>query len=248
MGTLSISTTSRPRGARLAALAGCAGAMLLATPAFAQEARARTSDEASQANLQGALMAPVRDLNLVRDQVPQVLTGAAEAPYLDPQNASCTELASMIAPLDKALGPDRGDGAEAPKQGASNMVFGAMADVTRDVIPFRGVVRRITGAAKHDQSVREAREAGQLRRAYLKGFASANGCYGPPEEQQQVAEQTISPPSPEPTPQVQLASAPPVQTAALEPPRSVTPPPAAPSPQFNLPESWKTQISASRAY
>lgn len=250
MGKPSQPSTRQPRGraaGRLAALVGCAGAMLLAAPALAEEQKARTSDEASQANLQGALLAPLRDVNLMRDKVPQALNGAKEAPYLDPQKASCAELAAMIAPLDKALGPDRGDGAKAPKPGTSNMVFGAMADVTRDVIPFRGVVRRITGAARHDQSVREAREAGQLRRAYLKGFASANGCYGPPD--QQVAARTQAEPTP--PPQIQLVSAPPIQTAALAPPAASEPAPQprpAPSPRFNLPESWRTQIAASRAY
>lgn len=249
MGKPSKPTMSKLCSPRLAALAGCAGAMLLAAPSFADEQKARTSDEASQANLQGALLAPLRDINVVRDKVPEALNGAKEAPYLDPQKASCDELAAMIAPLDKALGPDVGDGAERPKPGASNMVFGAMADVTRDVIPFRGVVRRITGASKHDQEVRAAREAGQLRRAYLKGFASANGCYGPPD--QQVAAQAEPPPPPvvEPVPQVTLASAPPIQTAALEPPTAVEPAPQpapAPSPRFNLPESWRTQLGVSR--
>lgn len=246
MGKPSNPVTEKPRALRMVAMAGCAGAMLLAgPPVLAEEQRARTSDEASQANLQGALLAPLRDVNLMRDKVPEALNGAKEAPYLDPQKASCAELAAMIAPLDKALGPDRGDGAEAPKPGASNMVFGAMADVTRDVIPFRGVVRRITGAAKHDQSVKTAREAGQLRRAYLKGFASANGCYGPPD--QQVAARTEAPP----TPEIQLVSAPPIQTAALAPPAASTPaqqPQAPPSPRYNLPESWRTQIAASQAF
>lgn len=229
---------------RLAALASCAVALLLAGPAVAEEQRARTSDEASQANLQGALLAPVRDLNLVRDQVPEVLNGAKEAPYLDPQKASCAELATMIEPLDKALGPDVGDGAEGEKPGARNMVFGAMADVTRDVIPFRGVVRRITGASKHDQEVKAAREAGQLRRAYLKGFASANGCYGPPE--QQVATQSEA--APVTAPKIQVAPA--IQTVELTPPpvTKQQPAPATPDTRFKLPESWLTQISASQTY
>lgn len=249
MGKPSKPTLSELRSLRLAALAGCTGAMLLATPGVAEE-KARTSDEASQTNLQGALLAPLRDINVVRDKVPEALNGAKEAPYLDPQKASCEELAAMIAPLDKALGPDVGDGAERPKPGASNMVFGAMADVTRDVIPFRGVVRRITGASKHDQEVKAAREAGQLRRAYLKGFASANGCYGPPDQRVAARGEPPAPVTADSAPEITLAAAPPIQTAVLEPPAAVQPAPqqpaAAPSPRFNLPESWRTQLGLSR--
>lgn len=216
---------------------GCAGAALLgATAVEAQTTQPRTSDEASQASLQGALLAPLRDVNIMRDEVPKSLTGAQEAPYLDPQKASCAELAAMIAPLEAALGPDRGDGAAPPKSGGRSMVLGALADVTRDVIPFRGVVRRLSGASRQDQKVREAREAGQLRRAYLKGFASANGCYGPP---QQVAERSDPPPPP-----VQVAQVAPVAVTPISAPAETPPEPPKPAVRFNLPESWRAQMAA----
>ncbi|WP_332773472.1 hypothetical protein [Phenylobacterium sp.] len=225
----------RRRSRRWIVGVGCAGTALLgAAAAQAQTVQPRTSDEASQATLQGALLAPLRDLNLMRDKAPKSLTGAQEAPYLDPQKASCAELAAMIAPLEVALGPDRGDGAAAPKSGGRSMVLGALADITRDVIPFRGVVRRLTGASRQDQKVREGREAGQLRRAYLKGFASANGCYGPPPLQ--VVERSDPPPPP-----AQVAQATPIAVATL--PAPTAPEPAKPVVRFNLPESWRAQMA-----
>jgi hypothetical protein len=219
--------------------AGCALAALLAAPAFAEAPR--TSEEAAQANLQGAILAPVRDLNLVRDEVPEVLTHARDAPYLEPQDASCEELAAMIAPLDAALGPE----SASDKPDASDMVFGAVADVTRDVIPFRGVIRRLTGAARQDRKVRETRQAGQLRRAYLKGFASAKNCYGPPQERLQVADAPPVAPPPIAPPPMTVPDAPPITVAALEPPAAdpATPPPP-PQPHFVLPESWTNQLAA----
>lgn len=224
-------------------IAGCAIAALLAGPVLAQP-QARTSDEASSSNFTGAITAPVRDLNLMRDQVPAVLTTARDAPYLEPQNASCVQLAEMIAPLDEALGPDPGAGAKS-QVGAGRMVYGAMADVTRDVIPFRSVVRRITGAARGDQKVRETREAGHLRRAYLKGFASAKNCYGPPQPDAKVQVADAPPAA--------LREQPPIAVAALDAPSTVPAPtpvseaaaPAdqQPQPRFVLPESWVTQIN-----
>lgn len=240
MGTPSQTSIRNPGAGRWIALAGCAGALLLTAPATAYADPAQTSDEASQANLQGALLAPLRDVNLMKDEVPQVLNGAQEAPYLHPETASCAQLSQMIAPLEAALGPDRGDGIEVRKTGVGTMVYGAVADVTRDAIPFRGVVRRLTGAARQDQKVREAREAGQLRRAYLKGFASAKGCYGPPQEQ--VIASVEAPPP------VRLSTAPPVQVSTLTPPAPAERTPTVqavsdPSPRFNLPESWRSQMS-----
>lgn len=229
-------------GRRWAVLAGCAGAVMLAAPAaLAEGPKARTSDEASEQNLRGALLAPLRDVNLMKDEVPTVLAGAKEAPYLDPENASCDQLAQMIAPLDKALGPDTGDGAEVAKGGVGTMVYGAVADVTRDAIPFRGVVRRLTGAAAQDQKVRETRQAGNLRRAYLKGFASAKGCYGPP--QQETVHVDAAPAAPIVPPV--LTVAPPITVATLDLPPTTTEPaaPAPPAePRFNLPESWRVQV------
>ena len=234
--------TRRPGARRGAAAMACAvTAALAATGALAQSPPVRTSDEAGEANLQGALLAPLRDVNLMRDKVPKALNGAQDAPYLSPEDASCAQLAEMIAPLDKALGPDTGDGAETQKPGVGSMVFGALADVTRDAIPFRGVVRRITGASKQDQKVREARQAGHLRRAYLKGFASAKGCYGPVRPQVAQAE---------PAPSPELVKAPPVVVSALEPPpvkvAASAPQVVSSSPVFNLPDSWRAQLGGNR--
>lgn len=230
-------------------ITGCAIAALLAGPVLAQP-QARTSEEASSANFAGAITAPIRDLNLMRDEVPEVLTTARDAPYLDPQNASCAQLAEMIAPLDEALGPDPGAGAKIETGGAGRLAYGAMADVTRDVIPFRGVVRRITGAARADQKVRETREAGQLRRAYLKGFASAKNCYGPPQNQEKVEVADTKPVALPPAP---LAEQPPIAVASLDAPSTVpaptpvsqttTAPTREPQPRYVLPESWVTQIN-----
>lgn len=40
-----------------------------------------------------------------------------------------------------------------------------------DILPFRSIIRRISGADRHAKKVQFAYEAGQLRRAYLKGVA-----------------------------------------------------------------------------
>jgi hypothetical protein len=50
-----------------------------------------------------------------------------------------------------------------------------------NIIPFRGVVRRISGAEKHAKQLDRAYQAGKLRRAFLKGLALSRGgeCLAP---------------------------------------------------------------------
>ena len=44
-------------------------------------------------------------------------------------------------------------------------------------LPFRGIIRKITGAESHQKKLATAYEAGKLRRAYLKGLAEVH--FGP---------------------------------------------------------------------
>ena len=50
------------------------------------------------------------------------------------------------------------------------------AGAASDAIPFRGWVRKLTGAERHDSFVQAAIIAGGVRRAYLKGLGEARGC------------------------------------------------------------------------
>lgn len=43
-------------------------------------------------------------------------------------------------------------------------------------IPFRGVIREVSGANRHEWEFRQAISAGLMRRAYLKGRGEQMGC------------------------------------------------------------------------
>ncbi|MDZ4318955.1 MAG: hypothetical protein U1A07_08985, partial [Phenylobacterium sp.] len=82
-------------------------------------------------------------------------------------------------------------------QGRST-AFGAVAGFTQDVIPFRGWVRKLSGAEQHDNLVRDAIIAGGVRRAYLKGLGEARGCNPPAtpnhgREKPEVIQQELKP-------------------------------------------------------
>ena len=145
--------------------------------------RAQTNSQASRESLKGAAQAPLRDLNVIRTQVPQVLIEALADPYARPNTRKCPELVAMILPLDDALGADidvpASEEEQSMVQRGRPIALGAMASMASDVIPFRGVVRQVTGAAKHDEYVLAAILAGTARRAYLKGLGEARGCKPP---------------------------------------------------------------------
>lgn len=134
-----------------------------------------------------AVTAPLTDLNLVREAIPPVLQAAQKAPYGPPADGSCPTLAREVEALDAALGADldaTASGtdptlAERGAEAATDAVIGAVRNTTEGVIPFRGWVRKLTGAERYAKEVAAAIAAGTIRRAYLKGLGTAAGCPPP---------------------------------------------------------------------
>jgi hypothetical protein len=150
--------------------------------------RVQTSSQASRESLKGATEAPLRDLNLLRTKIPDALLAAMADPYeRPPKKARCQDLVNLIAPLDEALGadldvpPTNDDALERGRlvEQGRGAAYGAVAGVASDAIPFRGWVRKLTGAERHDRFVQAAINAGAVRRAYLKGLGEAKGCNPP---------------------------------------------------------------------
>jgi hypothetical protein len=143
----------------------------------------RTSDQVKQGSVQGAATTPLRDLNVMKVEIPDILLEAARDPYKrPPRNWRCATLVGLLRPLEAALGPDldqpADDDRDLTDRGKSTALSVA-GDLAGSAIPFRGVVRRLSGAASHDRRVQEAILAGSVRRAYLKGLGEARGCPAP---------------------------------------------------------------------
>jgi hypothetical protein len=146
-----------------------------------------------------AVLSPFEDLNLIKDKIPLALQEAIVAPYDPPRDKSCEALAAAIAPLTLALGPDldepnnktnpslleRGSGM------AGDVAIDAVRGAAQSLIPFRGWVRKLSGADSYAKLVRAAIIAGGVRRAYLKGLGEAMGCAAPAS----VTRVSITPPS-----------------------------------------------------
>jgi hypothetical protein len=144
----------------------CAGA--LAAPAAAQSTTEKPPDPVT-----GAVQQPFKDLNIVHDKIPPVLSRAATAPYVETQPRDCAAMESELAELDDILGPDL----DAAKSGGGDILSGALRNLTE--LPFRGVVRKLSGAEKREKVRTRAIIAGVARRGFLKGVLRST-CNAPP--------------------------------------------------------------------
>jgi hypothetical protein len=167
-------------------LCACAAAALMLGGCTTTRAdgspKVETTSEANREGLRGAAKAPLRDLNMLRTKIPEVLLQALADPYERPSSKSCGELVTLLKPLNDALGADldvpSADQDDLLDKGR-NTALGVVAGAASDVIPFRGWVRKLSGAEQHDHVVQAAIVAGAVRRGYLKGLGEAKGCLPP---------------------------------------------------------------------
>lgn len=143
-----------------------------------------SSTQMQESGLARAAEAPLNDFNLMQDPIPEVLLRAQAQPYAPPLDLSCLALGSEIHQLNLALGPDLDylppiddenlweQGWEASAQLGNNF----MLDTTESLVPFRGWVRRLSGAKRYARKLNQAVSAGIVRRAYLKGWRYTQGC------------------------------------------------------------------------
>jgi hypothetical protein len=131
-----------------------------------------------------AAAAPLYDVNVLRTKIPMALVAAEERPYVLAPRVTCQQLASEIALLDDALGPDLDTvpTADNPSmlarsgQVAENVAVDVVRGGAQSLVPFRSWVRKLSGAERNDRIVQEAIVAGGVRRAFLKGIGQARNC------------------------------------------------------------------------
>lgn len=119
---------------------------------------------------------PVTDLNLRKGEIPPVLTSAMQQAYDLRGISNCQQIASAIGELDAELGDD----VDLPQTSERRTSSGRLAQsVVGSFIPFRGVIREMSGASGRDRTLQAAVLAGVARRAFLKGTGQARGCRYP---------------------------------------------------------------------
>jgi hypothetical protein len=136
------------------------------------------ADRPGDNRVSDAVAQPFRDFSVMREDPPEVLKRAVTAPYDLQADAACASLMSEIAALNRVLGPDLDVSDPKTLSAGGGMASGLIRSTFG--VPFRGVVRKLTGAERREEALKAAILAGVARRAFLKGVARANSCQAPP--------------------------------------------------------------------
>ncbi len=147
-------------------------ALALSSPAAAQDQPITKSDDSAL----DIAKTPVTDLNIDPKDIPEVLLTAQKDPYDLKGLNTCPKLAAAVQNLFEVLGPD----IDIPQEERDRISAARVAKwVVASFIPFRGLIREISGANEHEREVRAAVHAGMSRRGFLKGVGAARGCAYP---------------------------------------------------------------------
>jgi hypothetical protein len=119
---------------------------------------------------------PARDVGVAKGEIPAVLAKASANPYGLAGLKSCARLAAAVAELTEVLGADFGTGAPAVESRAGKLAEAGGQMVVNSIIPFRGLVREISGAAPAQRRMNDALDAGLARRGFLRGVHQTRGC------------------------------------------------------------------------
>jgi hypothetical protein len=135
-----------------------------------------------QQNIGDIAATPLRDLNISKVEIPEMLQAASNNPYQTPASMSCPSLLEQVSALDELLGPD----VDAPeeklardamaREALGKAATGALQNTVEGAIPFRGWLRKLSGAERHSRHAQEAVLAGKVRRGFLKGIMQSQDC------------------------------------------------------------------------
>jgi hypothetical protein len=136
-----------------------------------QEAGAAMGDAVTQ---------PLADINLKRRTVPAELTAILANPYALEGIRTCRQVIAEVQKLNTVLGDDVDRIEVDPvtrkrREGAAGVTRGVISSL----IPFRSLIREVSGARASEQDYREAIFAGVIRRGFLKGYGQARRCRAP---------------------------------------------------------------------
>jgi hypothetical protein len=155
----------------VAAYVGIASAHAAPPGEKPQEAGAAMGDAVTQ---------PLADINLKRKAVPAELAAIQANPYALGGIRTCRQIISEVEKLNAVLGDDVDKIEVDPvtrkrREGAAGVTKGVISGL----IPFRSLIREVSGARSSEDQYREAIFAGVIRRGFLKGYGQARRCRAP---------------------------------------------------------------------
>jgi hypothetical protein len=156
-----------------------ATALLTAATAFAQatpEPRKSDLDKVGD-TVENIGAKPLKDLNIIQDKVHPDVERIMNEPYSLTGIKTCAQYKAAIGRLTAILGPDV-DSPEFKKKDKTpaEQALSLGESAAGSLVPFSGVIRRLSGAEAKQNYAKAAIYAGSVRRAYLKGVARGWGC------------------------------------------------------------------------
>jgi hypothetical protein len=145
--------------------------MLAVFPASAQTGQNQSNTKQAEQ----VVSQPVRDVGIEKTTTPPLLIEVSKNPYTMNGTATCRQIAASIDDLNAVIGPDYVTATTAKKP--SVVKAGGQA-VVNSLIPFRGLVREVSGAAPAERRYAAAVTAGFARRGFLRGLQRARKCGG----------------------------------------------------------------------
>lgn len=123
---------------------------------------------------------PLSDINLKRREIPPELLAIRDDPYALDGLRTCRAIIAEVKRLDAVLGPDfdqtlADDAGQKRRESVKTVAGGLIASL----IPFRALIREVSGANKSDEAFRAAIYAGVVRRGFLKGYGQHRRCKAP---------------------------------------------------------------------
>lgn len=119
---------------------------------------------------------PARDVGAQKVEIPAAVQLAAAAPYSLSGLRTCARLGRAIFALNEVLGPDYAGVVTVRENRAGKLAEAGGKTVVNAFIPFRGLVREVSGAAPAERRLDAAIKAAIARRGFLRGVATARKC------------------------------------------------------------------------
>ena len=119
---------------------------------------------------------PVRDVGVARTDIPPVLQAAVAAPYGLNGIKTCRDLSNAFHALTDVIGPDFQPGEVKKENRAGKLAEAGGKTAVNSLLPFRALVREVSGAAPAQRRLSDAVDAGYARRGFLRGVHSTRSC------------------------------------------------------------------------
>ena len=116
---------------------------------------------------------PARDVGIEKAKISELLLETGKDPYTTAGTDRCAQITLAIAALTRVIGPDF---STTPNEKKPNIAALGGAAVVNALIPFRGIVREVSGASAQERRENAAIDAGIARRGFLRGLQQARKC------------------------------------------------------------------------